>query len=238
MCYVVVLNSIIINMLYKRYRHLLVLKSSNPVPLQETSSEVHDMARNSSSMIPALEAQSTHIWHGTACERTMQLVVKITQTRNSLSNDITKQVSILTRLRGILKDKTLEHVNMFLAVDVNTFMPVHRTLCGNIPRCGLMITHANENAEIFQQMANEKPCVKDFVLIDDRADVDPSLFARLQHTSSERVTCLVNAPVDQPCPRVAFRIPRAFFAIHNTREVEIMSTAAIEGLVAPPYPAL
>lgn len=227
LCYVIALNSIIINMLFRRYGHLMTWQRT--YTFHSTTSELNVSASNSVSL-PAKR-------HEPVCMRHHQLVVIVTQSRNSMSNDITKQVSLLTKLRTMLKDKHYESIHMFLAIDVDTFMPVHRSLCSNIPRCTLMLTMQNEVGEIFDQVSKVQPCIADIVLLTDRANIDPTFITRIGHTDETKVTCLLENKQGQPCPDIAYRIPRSFFTVHKTRAVDIMSTAAIEGVAAPPYAA-
>lgn len=222
-CYVIALNSIIFNVLYRKYGHYVLWKPNTKVPQHVV--EVHNDSETEYKMFS----------HEAVCTRSLQMVVLVTQSRNTLSNDITKQVALLTRLRTMLRDKHYENIHMFLAVDVNTFMPVHRSLCGNIPRCSLLLTVENNVAEIFEQVSKARPCINDIILITDRANIDPTFLSRVSHTDSSRVTCLLQSEDGQPCPDIAYRIPRAFFSRHRTREIDITSTAVIEGISAPSH---
>lgn len=221
--YVVVLNGILVNMVYKKYAYLIkpsIITESPNIP-------------NTTVKTKLLEKHTE-----SPCTRAQQLVVLVTQSRNALSNDISKQVTLLTKLRTMLRDKHYEHIHMYLAVDVNTFMPVHRSLCSNIPRCTLLLTAQNEIPEIFEHITKIKPCIADIVMLTDKSTVDPTFLTRVTHTDSTRVTCLLQSNQGQPCPDIAYRIPRSFFTTHRTRAVDIMSTATIEGVAAPPFSAI
>lgn len=227
LCYVFVLNSIVVNMLYKRFGYLVHLKAIT-MPKTQTAHA------NGTTDVPILHAPEPE----PVCQRQMQLVIIVTQSRNTLSNDISKQVSLLTRLRTMLQDKHYNHIHMFLAVDVQTFMPVHRSLCSNIPRCSLLLTMHNEIAEVFDHIAKARPCINDIVLLTDKANVDSTFLLRVGHTDGSQVTCLMEAKPGEPCPDIAYRIPRFFFTSHRARSVDILSTATIEGVAAPPYAVL
>lgn len=246
-CYVFVLNSILVNLLYTKYLSFFHMNlselSSMPLesklwrrgkafPLFNTSLQkpVLQMSQMSANDHTMTDHDSNS---GSKCTLSMQLVIMVSNLEHKHSNDITKQITLLTKMRGLLKEDRNSNIHMYLAVDVNSFMPVHRSLCVNIPRCSLMVTESNSVAQIFQHVSRIKPCIHDIVLINDDVGIDSTFFMRLARTDENKVTCLQTSAMTDTCPAIAYRIPRLFFTRHQTQDVDIMSTAAITGMIAP-----
>ena len=87
-------------------------------------------------------------------------------------------------------------------------------------------------------LLNVSPCLDDIVLLHSNLALPPLFVRQLQRmTRPGRVTCLAadqHAPaLYEPCPQLAFRLPRAFLLSSRQNSGDVAALAAQQGLLGP-----
>lgn len=228
-CYIAVLNYSIATLLYKRFFTQYVEKypalawaRARPArshPREPSWATLHEIARNTTP----------------PCESNLHVAIVVTASSQKTSNDMSLQTALATRLRSLTRG---EDAHIWIVAGIETFHPVHRTLCKSFPACRLLVTPSTQQHEVFAALAAARPCMASVVVLEDTVRVDSSFLQRVRATDPARVTCLAVGGTPASCPALAFRLPRAFLTAHHARTIDILPTAHLMELAAPPTPVV
>lgn len=224
-CYIAVLNYSIVTLLYKRYftKYMQTYPPFTWVHPRSTAvaskapswAQLHRVAANTS----------------TPCESRLHVAIVVTEGSQKDSNDMSTQTTLMTRLRSLTRG---QDVHVWMVAGIETFHPVHRTLCRSFRACRLLVTPTTLPHDVFAALAAARPCMASVVVLEDNVRVDSAFMQRLRATDPTRVTCIAIGGSATGCPALAYHLPRAFITAHHTRTVDILPTAHLMALAAPP----
>ena len=226
MVYVVVLNSAIVNMLYRSYV-MPVLQARHALDGQQLG-EVASRARTPRQRPAADPPPST-------CSKDLVVAVFVSAApAQATSNDV-PQTSLLVRMRSA---RVPPGTRILVVMSPETFQPFHRATCQQLPRCEVILAAKNTQSAAFRALADVKPCADSVVFLHDSVRIDASFLRRAEAADPAKVTCLAAGATSSSCPRLAFRLPRSFLHAHSTRDVDVLPTAHLMGVAGPPVAAV
>ena len=212
--YVAVLNAVIVRMLYQRY--LAPRAPLPPPPTNATRLQLRARER--------------------ACDGRLTLAILLAPGGPTRDNDVGALSRLLARARTVAQDA---RARILLLETADSFTTMHRAWCRGVPACALVfIPDPSRPGAVFRALLGVEPCFEDVALIESAARPTAAFLPLLRATRRDRVTCLAAGAEGGHCPLLAFRLPRPFIRAHAAHAIDILPTAQLEGLAAPPAPLL
>ena len=227
MVYVTVLNSAIVNILYRTYV-LPAIKARDSRQARES------MARGFANHPPQTPAAAMPAPES-ACSSNLAVAVYVGLAAKSANSNDVPHTSLLVRMRSA---RVPPNTRFFVIMSPESFQPLHRATCQQLPRCEILLASKSTQSAAFRALADAKPCMDSVILVEDTVRIDASFLRRAETADPTRVTCLAAGATPSSCPRLAYRLPRSFFSAHSTRDVDVLPTAHLMGVAGPPVPAV